>query len=229
MSTHAPDIVEQEHVLRPAVPYHLGAGRHQSVVIWNLDGTLSRRDTVLPFLRRVGGSLLASQAVGAAAGRRLVGAGSDGAKAMLLQQVLGGRTTAEVEAVARGYAQDLLARRLRADCLHRWQWHRRHGHRLILASGSPDLYVRHLGALLGADTVICTQMAAVNGRLTGWIAGGDCRGAERARRVLAHLTERPTGPVWAYGNLPADRDLLDLADIGIRVRPLRRLYAMTHS
>ena len=31
----------------------------------------------------------------------------------------------------------------------------------------------------------------------------------------------------AYGNMPADRDLLDLAGIAIRARPQRHLYAMT--
>jgi phosphatidylglycerophosphatase C len=226
--TYPLTIVEQARVLRPAVPDRPGKRRHQAVVVWNLDGTLTRRDTLLPFLRQVCGPLRVSRAVAAAAGRRLTGTGHDGAKA-LLQQLLGGLATAEVDAVAQQYAQDLLIERLRADCLHRWQWHRHHGHRLVIASWSPDLYVRHLGTLLGADTVIALQMASVNGRLTGRVSGGDCRGAERARRVLAHLAERPASPLWAYGNLPADRDLLDLADIAIRVRRFRHLYAMTNS
>lgn len=228
MSTHALNVDELARVLRPAVPDRPEERRHQSVVVWNLDGTLTHRDTLLPFLRRVGGTLRASRAAGAVVGRQLAGGGRDSGRA-LLQQVLGGRTAAGTDAIGRRYAQDLLAHRLRADALHRWQWHRHHGHRLIIASASPDLYVRHLGALLGADTVICTRMAAVNGRLTGRMAGGECHGAERARRVAAQLVERPAGPLWAYGNLPADRDLLDLADIGIRVRPLRHLYPMTHS
>ncbi|MGX6607577.1 HAD-IB family phosphatase [Micromonosporaceae bacterium Da 78-11] len=229
MSTYPLTIVEQAHVLRPAVPDRPGRRRHQAVAVWNLDGTLTHRDTLLPFLRQVCGPLKVSRTVAAAAGRRLTRTGHDGAKALLLQQLLGGLATVEVDAVARRYAQDLLTGRLRADCLRRWQWHRHHGHRLVIASWSPDLYVRHLGRLLGADTVIGTQMASVNGRLTGLVSGGDCRGAERARRVLAHLADRPAGPLWAYGNLPADCDLLDLADIAIRVRPLRHLYAMTDS
>jgi phosphatidylglycerophosphatase C len=154
MSTHALSIVEQARVLRPAVPDRRGEHRHQPVVIWNLDRTLTHRDTILPFLRRVGGSLQVSRAVSAAAGRRLTRAGRDGARTMLLHRVLGGRPGAEVETIARRYAQDLIMRRFRADSLHRWNWHLHHGHRLIIASASPDLYVRHLGALLGAGTVI---------------------------------------------------------------------------
>ncbi|GIE51613.1 phosphotransferase [Amorphoplanes nipponensis] len=195
--------------------------------MWNLDGTLIRRDTLLPFLRQVCGPIQVGRAVAVATGRRLARSGHDGPRARLLQQLLGARVTAEVDVVARRHAEDLFAHRLRADCLRRWQWHRHHGHRLVIVSSSPEVYVGHLGTLLGADTVIATRMASVNGRLTGRISGGDRRGAERARRVLAHTIERPAGLLWAYGNLPADRDLLDLADIAIQVRPLRHLNAMT--
>ncbi len=220
MSTRPLTIVEPPRALRPAAPEPPGRRQHQAVVVWNLDGTLTRRDTLLPFLRQVCGPIQVGRAVAAATGR-------DGPRALLLQQLLGGRVTAEVDVVARRYAQHLFNHRLRADCRRRWQWHHHHGHHLVIASSSPEVYVGHLGTLLGADTVIASRIASVNGRLTGRISGGDCRGAERARRVLAHLTERPAGLLWAYGNLPADRDLLDLADIAIRVRPLRHLYAMT--
>ncbi|MGW4946892.1 HAD-IB family phosphatase [Actinoplanes sp. NPDC004185] len=172
MSTYPLTTVEQARVLRPAVPDRPGQRRHQAVVDWNLDGTLTHRDTLLPFLRQVCGPLRATRAVAAAASRRLTGTGHDGAKA-LLQQLPGGLATAEVDAGAQRYAHDLLTERLRADCLHRWQWHRHHGHRLVIASWSPDPYVRHLGRLLGADTVTGTQMVSVNGRLTGQVSRGD--------------------------------------------------------
>ena len=105
-------------------------------------------------------------------------------------------------------------------------------HKPVLRPAAPDRPGgrRHQSVVVwNLDGTLTHRGAEVNGRLTGGTAGGDCHGAERARRVLAQLTERPAGPLWGYGNLPADRDLLDLADIDIRVRPLRHLYAMSHS
>jgi phosphatidylglycerophosphatase C len=142
------------------------------------------------------------------------------AKALVLQQLLGGRELAAVDQVARDYAIRVRDT-LRADSMRLWSWHRNNGHRLVIASASPGIYVRHLGRLLGADEVICTEMAVVNGRLTGAFSGGNCRGQEKARRVLEHLREQPASQVWAYANGAADRPLLEIADVAVRVTTYR--------
>jgi phosphatidylglycerophosphatase C len=193
--------------------------RGRPVAVWDLDGTLTRFDTLLPFLRRIAGTraLLAALAAGAS--------GRTSAKALVLQQILGGLPVAEVDQTARGYAALVVGNRLRADSLACWTGHRRAGHRLVIASASPGLYLHHIGRLLEADEVICTEMAVVNGRLTGALRGGNCRGAEKARRVLAHLTEQPSSRVWAYADGASDRPLLALADVAVRVTRYGRLPA----
>jgi phosphatidylglycerophosphatase C len=191
------------------------------VAVWDVDGTLVLGDTLLPFLRRFVGAVRLGRIVLGAVAR------SDRAtaKAAVLQQVLGGRRLAEVDVVARAYVLDLVAQRLRPDSLRRWQWHREQGHRLVLASASLDLYLRHLGDLLSADAVISTRMNVVNGWLTGRLATPNCRGAEKARRVGEYLRSRPAGPVWVYGNGAADLPTLALADVATRVWPYRPLRA----
>jgi len=214
-------IVQQPRVLRPAAP---AAGEPAAggatVAVWDVDGTLTRLDTLLPFLTRVSGPARVARSLAFSAGR-------GDAKAFVLHHLLGGRRTADVEVIGRRYAQHVVARRLRPDSLRRWRWHRELGHRMVIASASPDLYVRHLGALLGADTVICTEMDAINGRLTGLMAGGNCRGAEKARRVLEHLVTLRANLVWAYADGTVDSPLLALADVPVRVRQHRRLYVMS--
>jgi phosphatidylglycerophosphatase C len=215
-------VISAPRVLRPsdADAARPGPRGGRPVAVWDLDGTLTRTDTLLPFLRRIAGTAAVLRAL-AAAGRELPV--RDAAKALVLQRLLGGRTLAEVDRIARGYAARVAAARLRPDSFDRWTWHRDAGHRLVIATASPGVYVRHLGRHLGADEVICTEMAVVNGRLTGALKGGNCRGAEKARRVLAHLAEHPSGHVWAYADGDADRPLLALADTGIRVARHRRL------
>ncbi|BCY11597.1 HAD-IB family hydrolase [Actinoplanes sp. L3-i22] len=211
-------IVDPPRVLRLGDPGVAGRG---GAAIWDLDGTLTRTDTLVPFLRRVAGTAAVFRALAVGTAREMPH--RDAVKALVLQRLLGGRDLAEVDRVARRYAERLMAAQVRADSLHQWLWHRRNQHRMVIASASPGLYVRHLGRLLGADEVICTEMAVVNGRLTGAIAGGNCRGAEKARRVRAYLAARPAGQVWAYADGEVDRPLLELADVGVRVRPYRRI------
>jgi phosphoserine phosphatase len=69
-------------------------------------------------------------------------------------------------------------------------------------------------------------MEVVNGRLTGQLATPNCRGAQKARLVRRDLDEHPVRTVWAYGNSGADRAMLDLADVAIRVRPYRPLRSV---
>lgn len=195
------------HPVPPPSRAEPGDGR--PVAVWELDGVLTRRATLLPFLRRVAGIRPVVSAVAVALPR-------ESTTAVLLQRTLGGLAVADVDRVARAYATRVAAR-LRPDAAARWRWHRDQGHRLVIASASPDLYVRPLGRQLGADTVVCTELTVVNGHLTGAVRGGPCRGAEKARRVLADLTEHPAGKVWVYANPRTDQPLLALADVPVRV------------
>jgi phosphoserine phosphatase len=181
------------------------------VAVWNVDGALCRRDTLLPLLSRIAGPVVVT--------RSRPGAGP----AALLQRVLGGREFAEVDRIARDHAVLVARERLRRDSLDRWLWHRGRGDRLVLASAAPELYLRHLGAVLGATAVLGTALEEINGRLTGRTTTEPCQGVEKARRVLDHLAAEPGGPLWVYAGHRDDRPLLDLADVAVRVRAYRRL------
>jgi len=77
------------------------------------------------------------------------------------------------------------------------------------------------------DAVLCTELeVGADGRLTGRLAGRNCRGEEKARRVREWLAgARLDDPVlWAYGDSDADRPFLALAEHpvwvhGVTIRP----------
>jgi phosphatidylglycerophosphatase C len=198
--------------------------------VFDVDGTLVAGDTLFPFLHEVAGTVRLGEALMAGALRQWSAPDRRTAvKRAVLQRVLGGRQVAAVDAVARDFVQDIVVHRMRADTLRRWRWHAGRGHRLVIASASLDVYLRHLGDRLGADAVICTRMNVVNGWLTGRLSTPNCRGEEKARRVRDHLRSYPAGPIWVYGNGPADLPMLALADVPVRVRPYRRLATPTGS
>lgn len=194
------------------------------VAAFDFDGTLSRRDTFLPFLQRVCGAQRLYTALarsGPALSRVAVGrADRDAVKDALLVRLLAGHPAAELAEAGHAYA-DFLRRsdRLRPDTLARAEAHLERGHRVVLVSASPTVYLEPLATELGFDAALATQLEVdAAGRVTGRMLGGNCRGPEKVARLEAWLGgSRP--PVYAYGNSSGDRELLARADVGIMVRP----------
>jgi phosphatidylglycerophosphatase C len=206
-------VPEPRSALRPAV------------AVFDVDGTLTTGDCVLPFLRRAAGTRLVTAllrhplalAAGLARGDR------DRVKALACAS-LAGISGTEIDRLGDAFAREVAATRLRDDTTTRLHRHRELGHTVVLASASLDPYLVPLGRALGADEVVCTTLERDGaGRLTGRLAGANCRGVEKARRVRALLDERglTDAEVWAYGDSVGDEPLLATADHPLRVDGVR--------
>ena len=197
----------------------------RTVAAFDVDGTLTTRDCVTPFLRQAAGRRLWTTllrhplAVGGALARR----DRDRLKELACA-ALAGIESAEIDALGASFAHGVAAEWLRDDTLARLERHRALGHTVILASASLDPYLLPLGVSLGVDGVVCTVLErGPDGRLTGRLEGANCRGAEKARRVRGWLEERGLGEaeLWAYGDSDGDAELLALADHPLRVDGVR--------
>jgi len=183
---------------------------------FDLDGTLTRRDTLMPFLVRAIGARPAYSAVLAsslplARAAALGGPHRDVAKAAFLRRVLAGRPLAALAEAAESYADHVVARGLRPDVQARVDWHRAEGHELVLVSASPELYVAPIGRRLGFDTVLATRLEVDGaGVLTGRLLGANCRGPEKVARLRQWRGEALTLS-YAYGDSPGDREMLAVA------------------
>jgi phosphatidylglycerophosphatase C len=191
------------------------------VAAFDFDGTLTRRDTLIPFLQRLCGTPAVVRAMAAQVGSlALATAGigdRDGAKAVLLARLLAGHERARVEAVVASYAGVVTGKQMRPDVVARVEWHRTQSHRLLIVSASPELYVRPVADTLGFDDVLATGLETDDsGRLTGRLAGANVRGEEKVRRLRAWLDGR-AATLWAYGNSSSDKAMLDMADVAVWV------------
>jgi phosphatidylglycerophosphatase C len=112
-----------------------------------------------------------------------------------------------VAAIGDRFARDVEETMLRRDVLARLRWHQEEGHRTVLVSASLRAYLDPLASSLGVDDVLCTDVVVQDGRYTDRLAGGNCRGPEKAVRMRRWLQdERLTGGhLWAYGDSPGDR------------------------
>jgi phosphatidylglycerophosphatase C len=198
-----------------------------TVAAFDFDGTLTRRDTLLPFLRLVAGDGAVMRAGLRHAPRlvaaRLDDARRDDAKAALLRDLLAGRDAEELRELGRRHARRVLDRELRPDVVALLERHREQGHRTVIVSASLAVVVDPVGEALGVDTVLATTLEVDDaGRLTGELVGANCRRAEKVRRLEEWLAGSAVR-LCAYGDSRGDEELLARADEAHRIgrRPPR--------
>ncbi len=196
------------------------------IAAFDFDGTLTRRDTLLPFLVRACGARTVSRAVSrvapVAARARLGRLQSelhhrDHTKEALLGELLRGREASWFRQLGEDYALTL-DRRLRPEMVDQVEWHRSHGHELVIVSASLLTYLEPFARTQGFDHVIAVGMEeGPDGRLTGRLTGPNVRGPEKAVRFNAWLDGAHPEFVWGYGNSSGDTELLELAHVPVWV------------
>jgi phosphatidylglycerophosphatase C len=193
------------------------------VALFDLDGTLTHRDTLLPFLAgyltRHPARLRRAWRLVPASLRFALGGGDRGLlKSRAIRTVMGGDARAVIEAWAERFVADLEPEGVfRAKALAVLAEHRRAGDRLVLLSASPDLYVPLIGRLLGFERTVCTEVRWDGDRLDGSLRTSNRRGAEKVRCLEQLRQDYAHAPVTAYGNSLSDIPHLVLAERALLV------------
>jgi phosphatidylglycerophosphatase C len=204
----------------PAVDASPGSGAAPvEVAAFDFDGTLTRRDSFLPYLQRGLGwprfllALLLSSPWLAAYVLRLMS--NHRAKARLLKVALGGRSDEAIAQWTEVFVQRYLPAQWQPDMLARLRSHQQLGHCCVIVSASPGIYLHETGRVLGVDAVLCTELVSRDGALTGDMATPNCHGQEKVRRLQDWLAARGLQQavvLHAYGDSSGDMPLLNLAD-----------------
>lgn len=190
------------------------------IAAFDLDGTLTTRDCVVPFLRQVAGTPRLVAGVAAHpidASRALVRRDRDAFKALASHAAFAGRALGDVEPRAAEFAAMVQANWMRSDTVRSLDAHLQAGDQVVIVSASYAIYVEPLAVLLGAHQALATRLAVgADGRLTGELDGPNCRGPEKIRRLHDWLDTTHGGRAMvdliAYGDSPGDRELLADAD-----------------
>lgn len=195
---------------------------------FDVDGTLTTHDCVVPFLRLVAGTRTIGIDLLQHAGQTtpaIIRRDRDAMKALAARAAFRDRPVPEVGRHAAAFARMVHNTRLRPDTLSMLRQHQRDGDIVILVSASFEVYLRPLGGLLGVDDVLAARLATNPARrYTGELDGLNCRGPEKVRRLHAWLDEhhgdlggRDGFHVTAYGDSTGDRELLLDADQAVFV------------
>jgi len=208
--------------------------RSRKLVIFDLDGTLTRRDTLIPYLTgfvvrhpwRIVRMLhlpvvLATFFLGFINNARL--------KEYFLTAALGGASQVQIEQWSSTFVEKLLARGIREKGLMVLKQHIASGEHTVLLSASPDFYVNELGANLGFDHIVCTRAEWHKNRLTGRLASPNHSGHEKVRQLGLLRSRFPDTYISAYADNDSDLELLCAVDKGVLVNASRRTLAKAMS
>lgn len=206
------------------------------VAAFDLDGTLTEGGSVASWLKTIAGRKATYRAFVRNAPKLAYaalkgGSAADSTKEELFTELLRGKSFDEVRTKSEAYAQRHVAKELRTDVKARLDFHIAAGHKVVIVSASPELYVNEIGRLLGVDGVVATKLAVDNsGKMTGRYDGKNCRGAEKFSRVTTWMrgqdllgSSEQMPVLWAYGNSRGDRRLMQAANFPVSCAKLGRL------
>jgi len=190
-------------------------GMDQPVVAFDFDGTLTIRDSFTDFLRwRAGpGGWYPGLA-------RMMPDFADWVahrdrgrlKAAAVRTFLLGTPRAQLEADAEAFTGQVWPGFIRHDALACWNdWGRQGAYRVIVTA-SPQTTVAPFARRLAADALLGTPLAFdADDRVSGTLAGPNCRGEEKVRRLRAAFGEG-IRLAAAYGDTTGDTEMLAIAD-----------------
>lgn len=199
---------------------------------FDFDDTLSRGDSVVPFLlyavRR--GAAPRSQLLRAAWGY-LTQLGRPGHISRAKEHTFSfikGKRPEELDDLCRDFFREVITPRLYEDAIAELWRLKSTGHTVVVVSASADVYMHLLPEFLPVDAVLSTRCTVENGMYTGQVEA-NCKGVEKPRRIAAWLAENEleldAEASCAYGDSLSDAPMLRLVGQPTLVNPGRKLSA----
>lgn len=191
----------------------------QEVCLFDFDGTLTRRDTLIEFIRYAKGTgfllfaLLRLSPLLILMKLHLYNNGKT--KERLFSLCFKGMPTDSFNTLCRRFADSNRQRLLRKDGMAEVEKRLSGGARVMVVSASVDNWVAPFFNSSKQPEIVGTQIEVVDGRITGRFTTPNCYGKEKTRRVEALLSKpRSHYRITAFGDSRGDMEMLNYADKG---------------
>lgn len=185
---------------------------------FDFDGTLTTKDTLLPFLIHCVGWLKfilnLHRTLPVAVLYLLKIITNEVAKERTLIILLKGYPLSYLDNKAKSFAYSKITRYIRPDVFAKMEYHREHGHKVILISANLAVYLNYWAQLHSLDGVVATEIEFINNVASGRLATHNCYGAQKVLRLKRYLEENNLsfGYTYGYGNSKGDYELLEYVD-----------------
>jgi len=192
------------------------------IAAFDFDGTVTTRDSLLPFLLKNFGAAAvffkSFSIILELAGFCLGWTSRKKAKEALLTCFLKGMKENELNLRAEAFADNDLPCYVRPEALKKIAWHKEQGHTLVLISASIENYLTPWASSLGFERVLSSKLElAADHTVTGRLIGENCWGQEKVRRLEEAFGKKVDEggsryTLYAYGDSRGDLELLAYAD-----------------
>lgn len=185
------------------------------LALFDFDGTITVKDTLLDFAKYVKGMpisiLIFIRLIPAFILWKSGKLGNQGFKERFLTISFKGLSESHLCSKGNEYGQNRIPQLLRPKALERLDWHREQEHRIIIVSASTDVWLSEWCRFQGFE-LICSKLEFIDGICTGRLQGINCRGAEKVKRVQAEINTSDYRVIYAYGDSSGDKEMLEFAD-----------------
>lgn len=189
--------------------------RKKTLALFDFDKTITDRDTFFDFMNYACGKKeVAKVFVKLFLQVVLYFAGFlDGGKLkeLFFRRLIGGWQVERLEKIAQKYTDDRLKDIVRISALKEISRHRENEADITIVSASPSVWIKPFAKELEIG-LIATELEIVDGRITGNLAGKNCRGQEKVERIKKLYDLQKYENIFAYGDSSGDREMLEIAN-----------------
>ncbi len=184
------------------------------MALFDFDGTITRRDTLFDFIRFYRGERALYQGLLQLAPALLafkMGFTANWvAKERTLTHFFGGESQAEFRQRASDYARQRLPQVIRPSALQRINELQEKQATVYVVSASAEDWIQPWCESRGIK-LIATRLEVQQQIITGKIAGKNCNGPEKVRRIREAIELEQYATIYAYGDSQGDREMLAVA------------------
>ncbi|MGM0579217.1 MAG: HAD family hydrolase [Bacteroidota bacterium] len=186
-----------------------------SIAFFDFDGTITRKDSLWLFLKFFSGTgtfyMKIIPLIPALVFFTMGMISSKKVKEKIFKKFFKDCDIAEFEERCKKFTQQILINHFRPEILNKISWHRDNGHQIVVVSASPKNWINYWCQDQGID-LIATELEVQNGKLTGQIAGKNCKGKQKVIRIKQKYNLEEFDTVYAYGDSQGDKEMLSMAD-----------------
>jgi HAD superfamily hydrolase (TIGR01490 family) len=130
-------------------------------------------------------------------------------KLKIIQNCLGNMPTRQMDLLGTEFADKHLPKIMNVDLFAQLQNHQDRGDEVWIVSASLAPWLRPW-CRTHKVKLLCTELETSENLLTGNISGYHCCGINKAKMVRENIDISQYQSIHVYGNMPADKDLLEL-------------------
>lgn len=186
------------------------------IAYFDFDGTITRRDTLVPFLIYVIGwskfLVKLPLLIPIVLMYILKIITNEQAKQKTLTILIKGYSEDFLEAKAKEFARFQLDKFIKPEIYYKIEYHLEHGHSIILISANLAIYLKYWAKIHKLNCAIATEIEFINGKATGKLATKNCYGEQKIIRINQFLEKYPEFNLaygYGYGNSKGDYELLN--------------------